>query len=93
MKPRVIQVAKAPTQTSKESHRRLYAKVCYFYPQYTLAQARRLPARDVALLLSEAARQEAARNHSLTQIVAAPHSEGGEAVGELLEHYGDIMNG
>lgn len=91
MQPRVIQVATAPKQ--KQSPRKLYAQVCYFYPQYTLAQARKLPARDVALLLREAAHQEAARNYSLTQIVAAPHSEKGEAIGQLLDHFGDLMDG
>jgi hypothetical protein len=87
-----IEVAKAPAPKSA-SPMRLLATLCYFYPQYTLAAARRLPYKHVTLLLSEAQRQEAARNHSLTQIVSAPHTKDGQAVQELLTHYRSLMDG
>lgn len=92
MQPRrVVQVAKIPKQTSVNSTRRTLARLCYYYPQYTLAAARKLPARDVALLLKEASRLEAARNHNLMQMIAAPNSEKGKAVKELLEHFNELM--
>jgi hypothetical protein len=87
-----IQVQAIP-QPKAPSVRRQLARLCYFYPQYTLKQAERMSYRDVVLLLNEAARIEAAKNHALLEIVAAPHSEKGKAVQELSKHYQSIMNG
>lgn len=89
-----IQVAQIPKPPqAPESPLRTLAKLCYFYPQYTLTQARRLPHKHVLLLLDEAARQVAARNHSLLEIVAAPYSDKGKDIELLKNHYRDIMNG
>ena len=67
--------------------RELYATVCWYYPQYTLEQVSKMPARDVRLLLSIARREEAKKNYNLVQIVASPHSKKGENVKKLLEHF------
>lgn len=94
MQPKVIKVAKVPESDKSPSWQRTLATLCYFYPQYTFAQARKLPYRRVVLLINEARRQEAARYYNLTQIAAAPHMKNsGEAVKTLLNDFESTMNG
>lgn len=71
-------------QTSK---RELWATVCYYYPQYTLAEASKLSARDIKLLLRVAEKQKAQDKYDMTQIVAAPHTKKGSGVKKLTEHF------
>lgn len=80
-----IQVAAVPRK--KVNARRLLAELCYYYPQYTLAAARRLPARDVMLLLKMAHRKDAERYLNETQIAAAPHTKKGTGVKRLTGKY------
>lgn len=82
-----IQVAKIPKASSDASKRQLYARICYFYPQYNLQQASALPHRDVILLLKTADQIEALRMLNLTQISAAPHTKKGSGVKKLTEHF------
>lgn len=87
MTEQVIHVAQIPKpEVSKSETRETLARLCYFYPQYTLRQARRLPYRDVVLLLNTVRRQQAEDYYALTQIAAAPHTKTG--VQSLL----DIFN-
>lgn len=72
---------------NKQTNRRLWAEVCYYYPQYTLKEASQLSARDIRLLLKTASRLEATRFYNLTQIASAPHSEKGKGVKELIDHF------
>lgn len=89
-----IKVAKVTSGVSKKATRReLYAQVCLYYPQYTLKEASLLPARDLYLLIGEAYKREALRNYNMMQIVAAPHSKKGEAIGKLLDHFKENMRG
>lgn len=80
-----IEVAKAPTTTQSTDAMQTLAKLCYYYPQYTLAQARRLPYKYVNLLLKEARIQKAIEWSWLTQIAAAPQTEKGKGVKALLK--------
>lgn len=74
----------------KETADEIACRVVYFYPCYTLSEARRLPAKD-SLMLIKIARQEYAKNyHELTNIVASPHSKNGSAVSKLLSHYREV---
>lgn len=86
-----IKVASVPKP--KQSARVLLAEFCYYYPQYTLAQARRLPAKDVVLLLKTARKKEAEKYFNLTQIAAAPHTKRGAGVKSLSGKYRKAMNG
>ena len=91
---RVVQVAKVPTKKAAPiTPLRLLAGLCYHYPQYTLAQARKLPYKHVRLLLSEAERQKAIDRFYLTQIVAAPHYEDGSEVKRLMELFKEMIDG
>ena len=92
----VVTVQKAPSSKAKGkciSSRRLLAKLCYFYPQYTLTHARKLPYRDVMLLLKTAERERATQYYNLTQIAAAPHTKGGDLYEQLTQTFREQANG
>jgi len=80
-----IEVQKAPEK--KSSKRELYARVCYFYPQYRLDEVQKMPNRDVMLLLKVANQIEALKMLNLTQISAAPHTKKGAGVKKLTSHF------
>lgn len=81
----VVKAAKVPAQ--KLSKRELYATVCYYYPNYDLKKAQKLPARDINLLVKTAQKIEAMKFYNLTQIAAAPSSRKGKGVKKLLDHF------
>lgn len=88
MKNEGVIVAKAVSKPRKQiSNRKLWARVCYFYPQYTLEEASKLTVRDIKLLLNTAKEIEAEKNFELVQIVAAPHTEKGKGVRQLSNLY------
>lgn len=60
---------------------------CYYFPQYTLSEARKLPFIHVQTMLREARRERAKHYLELTQIVAAPHTKKGKGVKLLVERY------
>lgn len=74
-------------ESKKSSKRELYARVCYFYQQYTLKDVESMPNRDVILLLRVANQVEAVRMLNLTQISAAPHTKKGAGVKKLTSHF------
>lgn len=79
-----------PSQSAsnkKKTTGRLLAQLCFYYPQYTLQQARRLPYKHVIILLEEAKRMKAREYLELTQIAAAPHTKKGEGYKQLLKRY------
>lgn len=80
-----VEVAKIPIKRVQPLE--ILAEFCYFYPQYTLAEARELPEVHVRTLLNKAQQIRAANYMTLTQIAAAPHSDKGKAVGKLISHF------
>ena len=80
-----IEVQKIPAKESRK--RELYARVCYFYPQYKLEDVQKMPNRDVMLLLKVANQIEALKMLNLTQISAAPHTKKGAGVKKLTSHF------
>jgi hypothetical protein len=76
-----------PSSEDTTLDRDIWATVAYYYPQYTLKEARKLPARDIKLLIKIARKLEAEKMFNLTQIVAAPHTKKGEGVKKLSEHF------
>lgn len=74
------------------TNRQLWARVCYYYPQYTLKQASELSIRDIRLLLHTANQIEAQKMYEFTQIAAAPHTKKGKGVKQLTEYFRKIMN-
>jgi hypothetical protein len=87
-----IKVQKVKTARAKLNGDELLAQLCFLFPQYTLNEARRLPYKDVQLLLRVAQKQQATQLYNLTQVVAAPHTKKGEGVKKLSEHFKKIAN-
>lgn len=87
---KVVRVAQIPASKPRPVDAdRVLEQLCYYYPQYTFAQARRLPYKRVASLLRTAHQLQAKHYHELTQISAAPHTEKGKGVTDLLKRYED----
>lgn len=87
-RPKIVSVKPVrPIKSSKISNRELWATVCYYYPQYTLEEAKRLSVRDIKLLLKIAEKKEAEKYLQLVQIVASPHTKKGQGVKQLTNYY------
>lgn len=71
---------------------RLAAKVCFYYQRYSLSEARRLPHRDVVLLLSVALRERAQEYFTLTQIAAAAHTQKKKGFKSLTDQFKKMMD-
>ena len=84
-----VRAQQVPSQASQTGvgKREMYATLCYYFPQYTLADAAKLPFRDLQLLIKTAKRIEAGRMYNLTQIAAAPHTKKMQSVKKLSEHF------
>jgi hypothetical protein len=84
-----IEVKKVPK--AKGDPRKLYAEVCWYYPQYKLHEVTRMPAKDVTLLLRNAYRKEAEQRWHLTQIAAGPHTKNMAGSRTLSSRYKQAM--
>lgn len=62
------------------------AKLCYYYPQYTIETARPLPFRQVKLLLRQA-KNERYINYIRELEIASASQQGNEAMVSLADHY------
>lgn len=82
-----IRPQKVTSQARGISKRKLYAKVCYYYPRYSLKEVQSLPFRDIRLLLKTAQEEQAGLMHNLTLIAQAPHSNKQQNVKKLLQHF------
>lgn len=75
MEQRIVKVASIPKPKVKPL--KLLGMLCYYYPQYTLAEARKLPYKTVKLLLDIAHQQKALEYMHLVQIESAVRSKDG----------------
>lgn len=82
-----IEVAKQENNRVKNEALITLAQFCYYYPQYTLNEARKLPYKYVALLLKTAIIEMNKNYLNLTQIVSAPHFDKGKGVNKLIKQY------
>jgi hypothetical protein len=91
---KVIKVQKIPSKEPKQADAlESLDELCYYYPAYRLDQARRLPHKHVRRMLRTARRLKAAEYYNLAQIAAAPHTEKGQGVTDLLTKYRNDMDG
>lgn len=86
-----IQAKKVP-QKKVESDS-LLALFCFYFPQYTLEQARKLPYKQIRLMIGVAQKELARQRYELVQIVAAPHTQKGRGVRALLQHFRSLADG
>lgn len=89
--PKIIKALKVPKKV--ESSEDFLARFCYHFPQYTFAQARRMPFRRVVHLMKIAEQEKAKQYAQLVQIVSAPHTKNGSGVKKMLELYKSIIEG
>lgn len=66
------------------------ARLCYYYPQYTLEDADKLTNEQVSLLLLQADKQKAIEYYNMALIVAGPHTKNGKLVEKLIKQYRSI---
>lgn len=76
-----------------KSNRDIYALICFYYPQYKLKEAQKLPARDISLLFKTIKEVEATRMFNLTQIIGAQFTKNYDGIKKLTRYYERIMNG
>ena len=89
----VIRVAKLPEQKKiGSSTMRLLATFCYYFPAYTLKEARKVPYKHIVLMLKQAKRLQSANYYELLQISVAPHTEKGNGIKTLNENYSKEIN-
>jgi hypothetical protein len=81
----IIKVKQIPHK--KISSVDILGRFCYYFPQYTYSQARKLPYNRVMQLLRVVDREYAIRMIDLVNIVAAPHTDKGRLVNKLLEEF------
>jgi len=92
--PNVIRVARLPERKKSggSSTMRLLATFCYYFPAYTLKEARKVPYKHIVLMLNQAKRLQSANYYELLQISVAPHTQKGEGVKTLNERFSNEMN-
>ena len=90
---KTVRVQKDPAKLAKNSFdvNDILSRLCYFYPQYTLREARLLPYKDVVLLLNQAQKQEALRYYNLTLIANSPNSKKGKMAKDLIDNYKKVF--
>ena len=90
---KVVRVQRDPAKQARESFDvdDILTRLCYFYPQYTLREARLLPYKDVVKLLNQAQKQEALRYYNLTLIANSPNSKKGKIAKDLISNYKKVF--
>jgi len=70
----------------------ILARFCFYFPQYTLEQARKIPQKRIMQMLKVVDREHAMMFANLTRIVASPHTKRGEGVKKLFAEFKDKMS-
>ena len=83
----------APHRTEQPQEFAILGEFILRFPQYTLQEARRLPAKHIVTLLTIARRLEAQRNLTQLLITTAPHSKKGKMVRDLEKAFKRQANG
>jgi len=84
----VIKAQPVPkSKNSSSSVEDTLALFCFYFPQYTYAQSKRMPYKRVARMLRIAERERARFLYDLTNIAAAPHTHKGQGVKKMLNYF------
>jgi hypothetical protein len=83
---------KIPSKNKGLHPEEILCTLCYLYPQYTYAQARKLPYKRISKLIEVARREQAKFKYDLVQIVAAPTTKKHIGVKKLSEHYKSLLD-
>lgn len=87
--PNVVNVQKIPQQQATPED--IIATFCYYYQQYTFAQARRVSYKRITQMLNIAKKEHARKMLDLLQIAVAPHGKKGNAK-SLFDKFSAIIN-
>jgi hypothetical protein len=68
------------------------AQFCFYFQQYTFAQARKLPQRRINQMLKVAEREYAKKMIDLLNITVSVHTKKASGVKELHSHYKSILD-
>jgi hypothetical protein len=86
-----VQKIEGVTSSSVQlSNRKLYATLCYYYPQYKLQDAADMPARDLSLLVRTARQIHANNMADMVAIIAAPHGKNKDSVEKIMKHFQNL---
>jgi len=69
----------------------IVARFCYFFPQYTYLEAKKLPYKRIVQLLKVARQEQAREWYNLTRITATANSSKKGAVNDLLSEFKNII--
>lgn len=84
----IIKAEKVPVEQASAED--ILGKFCYYYQQYTYAQARRLPIMRVLKLLRIAEKENARRMHGFANMLMAAHfSKNSSAMKKVVKYYED----
>lgn len=88
-----IEVQKVPKKkTSVTDAQRTLGTLCYYYPQYTYNEARKLPYKRVVMLLNIAHERQGMHYHHLLSIAVATNAKS-RHVSKLSNYFKGMMNG
>lgn len=85
-----VTAQKVPKRT--ESPEDTLARFCFYFPQYTYAQARQMPFIRIRQMLRVVLTEQARQMFFLTQIAASPHIEKGRGVKKMLNYFKELMD-
>ncbi len=85
----VIKAQQVPKKTQKAVD--VLAKFCYYFPQYTFNQAKKMPYKRVSQMLSVVRKERAKFKSDLVKIVTAPHTKKGKGVTNLIQYFKEII--
>lgn len=86
----IIEAKQIPVKKISVNER--LAEFCWYYPQYTLSVAKRMPAKDIILMLNIARKKEAEKYLNLVNIISAPHTKNGKGINKLIKVYREIID-
>lgn len=89
----VIKAQKIPRPELEFHPDEVIGRFCYYFPQYTFAQAKRMPLKVINKMLKLVEREKAKDFLFLTRIVGAPHSKNGNLYKSLIEYFKGVVEG
>lgn len=90
----VIKVQKVPGKKKRVGFESedLIARFCYYYPQYTFSQAKKLPFKRINQMLHVVRQEYGKKMFDLLLISTAPHSKR-SSVNNMLKYFKELAEG
>lgn len=85
----VIKAQQVPKKTEKAVD--VLARFCYYFPQYTFNEAKRIPYKRVSQMLSVVRKEQAKFKLDLVKIAVAPHTKKGKGATNLIQYFKEVI--